>query len=288
MTRLSAIVFACVAGLSLFAYPASAQDAPSPVAKPKFVTTDGYPLDTCVETGKELGKKPKTFQVEGRTFKTCCSKCEAKLTKTPEKAVTDKAAAVKAAQLATYPLTTCPVSGKALDSMGGPHDIVVDNYLVRLCCEKCSTKAEAKKEEIVAKLQTSAFEQQSKSYAAKTCPVSGHDLDADAVAVMHGTRLVKLCCTDCMDKFTQTPNGFTASVTSPATPRAETKPEGKGADKDKQQEGAGGKRGQGGTAAADDKGEGCCEGEAKGCCENGEAKPGCCSAGAKAPGKKVD
>jgi len=36
-----------------------------------------------------------------------------------------------------YPLTTCVISGKALDSMGGPHIHKHEGTEVRFCCRAC-------------------------------------------------------------------------------------------------------------------------------------------------------
>lgn len=41
-----------------------------------------------------------------------------------------------------YPLTTCVVSGKNLDSMGGPYAMDHKGQEVRFCCEYCKPKFE--------------------------------------------------------------------------------------------------------------------------------------------------
>lgn len=46
------------------------------------------------------------------------------------------------AQKPAYPLTTCVVSGKKLDSMGGPYVMDHKGQEVRLCCEHCKPKFE--------------------------------------------------------------------------------------------------------------------------------------------------
>ncbi|HMB70425.1 MAG TPA: hypothetical protein VKU85_14000 [bacterium] len=52
-------------------------------------------------------------------------------------AAADPAEAVIAAQLPTYPLETCVVSGEPLDAMGKPVDFVHEGRLVRFCCGGC-------------------------------------------------------------------------------------------------------------------------------------------------------
>lgn len=42
-----------------------------------------------------------------------------------------------AKQVASYPLSTCVVSGKKLGGMGDSVDYVHDNRLVRFCCKSC-------------------------------------------------------------------------------------------------------------------------------------------------------
>jgi hypothetical protein len=42
-----------------------------------------------------------------------------------------------------YPLTTCPVSGEALGSMGDPVVMTHEGTEVRLCCAQCKPKFEA-------------------------------------------------------------------------------------------------------------------------------------------------
>lgn len=257
----------------------SAQDPakPSTETKPtaKFATTDGYPLDTCVVSGETLDDDAKVFTVEGTTFKTCCNKCKAKIEKDAKSWIAKKDEAVMKAQGATYALTTCPISGKTLTDKAV--SVVADNTLVKLCCPNCKEKLMASPATAIAKVQAAAFDKQSAHYTAKTCPVSGHDLDKDAVSVMHGTTLVKLCCDDCMKKFTASANTMAAKVAPKAEAKAETKTEGKTDGKGTESKGDH-KSGSGhetpmAAAVAGEKG-------GAACCETGKAESGCCHAGA--------
>ncbi len=241
-------------------------------AKKPFVTTTGYPLDTCIVSDEELDDSAKTFTVDGNTFMTCCKKCQAKVEKDPATYAAKKEAAIVKAQAANYPLEVCAVSGKPLGSMGEPISLVVDNTLIKLCCKGCVKKATANKTDITAKIQTAAFAKQSANYATKTCPVSKHELDADAVSVMHGDTLVKLCCEDCMAKFKATPNAFVAKVTEATKAKGAEAAGHEGHGKE-------GKKGDEPSAPG-----GCCCSAAP-----GAAKPAtseCCETGAKAEGKK--
>jgi hypothetical protein len=51
--------------------------------------------------------------------------------------VDSAAAQAIASQLPTYPLSVCPVSGKALGSHGAPYDHIHEGRLVRFCCDGC-------------------------------------------------------------------------------------------------------------------------------------------------------
>ena len=59
-----------------------------------------------------------------------------KATAAPPAPAQDNAAVVQA-QLPTYPLQTCVVSGDKLGGMGNPVDYVHEGRLVRFCCSGC-------------------------------------------------------------------------------------------------------------------------------------------------------
>lgn len=274
----------CFAGLTgLHAQEAAAAPAAEP-APSQFQKTDGYPFDTCIVSDEDLDESGKVFTVDGNTFKTCCKKCQAKVEKDPKTYVAKLEAAVIQAQSGTYALTTCPVSGKTLNDKAV--SVVVDDTLIKLCCGGCKDKLMADSAKAVAAVQAAAFAKQAANYTAKTCPVSGHDLDENAVSVMHGTTLIKLCCDDCMKKLAATPNAMAAKV----APKAKTgnhKTEGKGEDKgeDKGGERKGGEE-HGKAPAAAMAAPGAASNGTGGaaCCETGKAESGCCQAGGSATG----
>lgn len=258
------LAFAGIAGL------VAQQPAAKPDAEPKATVqkTDGYPFDTCVVSGEPIDDSAKVFTVEGHTFKTCCRKCQSKVEKDPKTYVEKLESAVVAAQTPTYALTTCPISGKKIDDKAVA--VVAANTLVKLCCGNCKTKLAADPAAAVAKVQAAAMEKQAASYTAKTCPVSGHDLDQNAVPVMHGTTLVKLCCSDCMAKLQETPNAMAAKVAPKAGKSEGKETQGKQAEKSD------------GKAPSDMTPSGEAGGAA--CCETGKAESGCCQSGAGATG----
>ena len=115
--------------------------------------------------------------------------------KTP--AADDAKAGVVAAQLPSYPLETCAVSGKELGTMGDPVEHVVDGHLVRLCCEGCIKKVDADPASYVKKVEEAVVRTQKPTYPLKTCPLTGKELGEDAVDNVVGTRLVRTCCGKC-------------------------------------------------------------------------------------------
>ena len=107
-----------------------------------------------------------------------------------------------AQQLPTYPLDTCLVSGDALggEDMGEPVDKIHAGKLYRFCCKGCVKEFNKQPEAFVAKVDAAVVQQQRAGYPLTTCPVSGDELDENAVAMVHGTRLVMLCCGGCVRK----------------------------------------------------------------------------------------
>jgi YHS domain-containing protein len=210
IARFVALSFVCSIAPQL---PAQEMEAKPALPAPALERTDGYPLDTCIVSGRPLGEGQASVVVEGRTYKTCCDKCPAKIEKDPATYAAKLDAAIFAAEQANYPVDTCVISGKKLDSMGGPKAIVLGNHLVQLCCGNCTKKAQAKQQEILAMLETKALEKQRADYPSTTCPVSGHDFEPkEAVEILHGNTLVRLCCDDCIDDFKKKPNEFVAKI----------------------------------------------------------------------------
>ena len=60
------------------------------------------------------------------------------------------------AQVKTYPLDKCVVSGEPLDAMGGPLDVLYGTQLVRLCCKGCKKAFHKDAAAMVAKINAAA------------------------------------------------------------------------------------------------------------------------------------
>lgn len=109
-----------------------------------------------------------------------------------------KAAAPSAAQPdgkrvgEAYPLTTCPISGSKLGSMGDPIVKVYDGREVRFCCKSCPPKFEKDIAKSMAKLDEAIMKDQGSLYPLKTSVVTGKDLPEKPFEFVFGNRLVRL------------------------------------------------------------------------------------------------
>lgn len=122
-------------------------------------------------------------------------------------------AQVIAAQMPSYPLETCVVSGEPL--AGGdmtPVDVVHDGRLVRLCCKGCLKDLKKDPASYLAKIDTAVVAAQKSTYPLTTCPLTGAPLGAGAIDVVHGTRLVRLGGEACRAKFAADPQAALAKV----------------------------------------------------------------------------
>ncbi len=117
-----------------------------------------------------------------------------------------------AAQVPSYPLVTCIVSDEDLGDK--PIDILHDGKLVRLCCKGCRKEFEKDPAAIHAKIDAAVIAQQTPDYPLATCAVSGEPLGGmgTPLDVVHGTRLVRLCCKGCVKGFQKDPGAFLAKV----------------------------------------------------------------------------
>jgi YHS domain-containing protein len=205
--------FAIGSGTPAQEKPPAAAPAAETKQKAAFVTKVGlYPTSKCVVSGEDLDADAVTFTAGGRTFMTCCEKCKAKIEKDPATWAKKLDEALIAGQAAHYPLTTCVVSGRKLDSMGEPVKLVLDGMLVELCCDKCTAKATANAAAMAQKVREAAFAAQQSAYPLKTCVVSGEPLGDKAVSAMFGPTLVRFCSEKCMATFEKQPREYVAKL----------------------------------------------------------------------------
>jgi len=117
-----------------------------------------------------------------------------------------------------YTLTTCPVTGKKLGSMGAPVVKTFDDREVRFCCEPCVGKFEAEKARYFKQIDEQLIEQQIKHYPLTHCVVMEDDSlvkpdsEDQPVNLVYNNRLVRFCCDGCINDFKENPAAYIAKL----------------------------------------------------------------------------
>jgi hypothetical protein len=189
-----------------------------------------YPVATCVISDELLEEgEIVDVVVEGRLVRVCCSGCARRVKAAPARAIAKIDRAVIDQQVAAYPLKTClkniqePLSGSAVNA-------VVGTRLVRTCCLDCAQQVKAEPAAFMRTLDAAYTAQQLPDYAVETCVVSDEPLDEDALNVLYGNTLVRLCCKGCHRTFTKEPELFMKKIG--ASEKSKRKPESHGVDRD--------------------------------------------------------
>ena len=119
-----------------------------------------YPSDKCAILGKPLDRAgtPTDVVLGTRLVRVCCNRCAKAARKDPAKPLKSVNADLIKAQIKTYPVTTCVVSGEALESeeMGPPVNILYGTRLVRLCCKMCKRELDKNPAKFIEKLDKAA------------------------------------------------------------------------------------------------------------------------------------
>lgn len=218
--------FFAVSLLLLSACATQVAEAPTPLpsapgGETASKTIAPYPLATCVVSGKRLDTEAVPFVVGDRSFRVCCAKCKTTVEQDPELWSRQVDAENIKAQLHSYPLTTCVVSGKPLGE--GASTFLIGQTLLRTCCAGCKETAIANPSPFLGKLATANsasfgnvelgcdawteeqrdefLAEQAADYPLTTCPISGKPLeDGKAVDLLLEGTLVRVCCDQCVDK----------------------------------------------------------------------------------------
>lgn len=187
------------------AAPAATQ--PAADAQAAAPLGDPYPLNTDPVTGEELSAKPVVVEHDGREFRFASKENAATFEADPKRYIEAVDQKMIDGQLPYYPLTTCPVSGEGLGSMGEPVDVVYGNRLVRFCCNGCVGDFKKDPAPVMAKLDEAVIAKQKEAYPLDTCPISGAKLGTmgEPVDVVVANRLVRLCCDGCESKVRANP-----------------------------------------------------------------------------------
>lgn len=174
-----------------------------------------YPLATCVTCDSELAAGAHEFVYQNRLVKTCCVMCEASFHESAEAMTKKMDAAIIEAHLPAYPLNECVVSGESFETeVENPISFVVNNRLVRVCCNHCVGEVSDYPHEYLPKLEAAYAEAQRESYPLTTCAVSGEELGSmgDPVELIAGQTLIRLCCDHCAGKVNEDPAAYIAKV----------------------------------------------------------------------------
>jgi YHS domain-containing protein len=122
--------------------------------------------------------------------------------------------AVIQAQRYSYPLTKCPVSGKAFGGDVKAVTFVHEGRLFLTCCGDCPAAIRKDPAKYAAMIDEAVIAQQTPTYPLETCVVSSeglHDM-GEPVDLVYGTRLVRLCCKGCKKGFHKDPEKFLAKI----------------------------------------------------------------------------
>lgn len=113
-----------------------------------------------------------------------------------------------------YTLSTCPVSGKKLGSMGDPIKVMYEDRQILLCCAGCQTKFEKEPQDYIEKIDKEMIEDQLSYYPLDTCIISKQKLTAmgEPINRIYNNRLVRLCCNGCVAKFEEDPDTFINTI----------------------------------------------------------------------------
>jgi len=115
--------------------------------------------------------------------------------------------AVASAANDPYPLDTCPVSGKKLESMDKAITLNYEGRDIRFCCAGCPDKFKADPAKYLESVDAAIIKQQKDHYPLDVCPISGEKLGSmgDPVDIVVGNRHLQLCCAGCKKKAAADP-----------------------------------------------------------------------------------
>ncbi|MBS0189025.1 MAG: hypothetical protein JSS51_13235 [Planctomycetes bacterium] len=127
----------------------------------------------------------------------------------PEKAAVDKRVGDP------YPLTTCPITGEKLGSMGEPVVKLYEGREVRFCCKSCPPKFEKDLAKSLETLDAAIIKDQGPIYPLTTSVVTGKDLPATPSKpydFVYGNRLIRLGAESEKADFLKDPKKYLAKL----------------------------------------------------------------------------
>ena len=113
-----------------------------------------------------------------------------------------------------YTLSTCPVLGQELGSMGDTVVAEYDGREVRFCCGACVAVFEEDQDTYWAEIDEAIIEQQMAYYPLEVCLNSGEPLDSAGEPVDHvyRNRLVRFCSEGCQSAFEENTSEMLAQL----------------------------------------------------------------------------
>jgi len=85
--------------------------------------------------GQPGADEVKNVVYKNRLVRLCCAKCVRRFNANPEQFLKLLDESIIAASSGSYPLSTCPISGKPLGE--GAQNVIAANRLVKVCCRGC-------------------------------------------------------------------------------------------------------------------------------------------------------
>ncbi|MFT3785163.1 MAG: hypothetical protein QM770_03235 [Tepidisphaeraceae bacterium] len=208
---LLALLGVCVFGLNARAEDHAGHAAHAAPAQAAF-TGDPYPLATDPVTGEALPDKPIIDQAATGEVRFASAESQAKFKADPKTYEAKIEKAIIEQQSKDYALEICPGSGEKLGGMGEPTQHVFGNRLIKFCCDGCPDDVKKDLKAAFDKQDAAIIAKQKPTYALTTCPVSGEKLDDKAIDVVLGSKLIRLCCKDCVEELHKHPAKVLAKV----------------------------------------------------------------------------
>lgn len=113
-----------------------------------------------------------------------------------------------------YPLAVCPVSGDSLGAMGATEIRHFAEREIRFCCADCVDSFAKDLDASFARMDSLIAAVLPADYPLTTCPVSGDVLGEMGAPVdsVYDNRLIRLCCTSCIETFGENPQKYLAKL----------------------------------------------------------------------------
>lgn len=210
----AAAALALVAGAPLVAEPKQSEDDRD------TLTLNVYTLETCPISGAKLGSMGdpviKQYEHDGeqREVRFCCAGCTGGFEEDMEAKFKEIDQQLIEQQLPHYALDACPVSGRSLEDVDEPVNMIHEGRLVRFCCDRCPVRFKRDPARYMSKLDEAVIKQQRENYPLDTCVVGKMELGSmgEPHEIIVGGTLVRFCCAGCVDGFKENPADHLATI----------------------------------------------------------------------------